>query len=98
MKDLGLNTVRLEGKMELDEFYDIADEVGMLVFAGWMCCDSWQFWDEWNAEMHWVARESFRTELKRQRIHPSVFLWTWSSDENPPTNVEKYYVEVMNHE
>ena len=51
MKDLGMNTVRLEGKMEHDIFYDIADEVGVLVFAGWMCCDSWQFWPEWNAEV-----------------------------------------------
>ena len=41
MKDMGMNAVRLEGKMEIDDFYRIADETGMLVLVGWMCCGSW---------------------------------------------------------
>jgi exo-1,4-beta-D-glucosaminidase len=42
MKDMGLNAVRLEGKMENDDFYRIADEKGILVMVGWCCCGSWQ--------------------------------------------------------
>jgi len=41
-RDMGLNTIRLEGKMEPDEFYDLADEAGLLVMPGWCCCDAWQ--------------------------------------------------------
>jgi len=53
--DMGLNTIRLEGKMESDEFLDRADEMGMLVMAGWMCCDIWQYPDKWPPENLQIA-------------------------------------------
>jgi len=31
--DLGLNTVRLEGKLETEEFFEMADQQGILVMA-----------------------------------------------------------------
>ncbi len=34
MRDMNLNTVRLEGKMENDHFYRCADESGILVMVG----------------------------------------------------------------
>ena len=37
--DMGLNTIRLEGKQEQPEFYDIADRLGLMILAGWECCD-----------------------------------------------------------
>ena len=42
VRDMGLNTVRLEGKLESDHFFDEADRLGILVMPGWMCCDYWQ--------------------------------------------------------
>ena len=44
MLDMGLNTVRLEGKQEHPELYDLADKMGMMVLAGWECCDKWEGW------------------------------------------------------
>lgn len=44
MLDMGLNTVRLEGKQEHPELYDLADRMGMMVLAGWECCDKWEGW------------------------------------------------------
>src|SRR6202041_1893326 len=38
VRDMGLNTVRLEGKLETKEFFDLADHEGILVIAGWCCC------------------------------------------------------------
>ena len=35
VRDLHLNAIRLEGKLETDEFYRLADEQGILVIAGW---------------------------------------------------------------
>ena len=55
VKEMGLNTVRLEGKLESKLFYDIADEQGILVMPGWCCCDQWEKWDKWDAEDHRVA-------------------------------------------
>ena len=61
MKDMGLNAVRLEGKMENESFYQIADEVGILVMVGWCCCDSWQQWQDWTNETKMIAVESLRS-------------------------------------
>src|SRR6266478_414682 len=39
VQDMGMNTVRLEGKPEPELFYETADQLGILVMAGWCCCD-----------------------------------------------------------
>ncbi|MGC1360052.1 MAG: sugar-binding domain-containing protein [Silvibacterium sp.] len=41
VRDLRLNTIRLEGKMETEDFFHLADENGILVMLGWCCCDHW---------------------------------------------------------
>ncbi len=41
IRDLNLNAIRFEGPMGTDEFYNLADEQGVLVLAGWTCCDYW---------------------------------------------------------
>src|SRR5215471_6098142 len=38
VQDMNLNTIRLEGKIESDEFFKLADEKGILIMAGWCCC------------------------------------------------------------
>ena len=60
VKEMGLNTIRLEGKLETDEFYDLADEEGVLLMPGWCCCDQWETWDKWDAEDHRVGPASLR--------------------------------------
>lgn len=44
MLDMGLNTLRLEGKQEHPELFDLADRMGLMVMAGWECCDKWEGW------------------------------------------------------
>ena len=94
-KDMGLNTIRLEGKLESDEFYDLADELGILVMPGWCCCDQWEKWDKWDAEDHEVAPASLRDQILRLRNHPSVLTWLNGSDFPPPAKVEKAYLDVL---
>ena len=50
VQDMGLNTIRLEGKLETKDFFDLADKRGILVMAGWCCCDHWEHWANWKAE------------------------------------------------
>src|SRR5207253_779198 len=45
---MNLNTIRLEAQLENDTFFDLADEKGILVMAGWCCCDIWEKWDQWQ--------------------------------------------------
>jgi exo-1,4-beta-D-glucosaminidase len=94
-REMGLNTIRLEGKLESDQFYDLADEYGILVMPGWCCCDQWEQWDKWDAEDHRVAPASLRDQILRLRNHPSVLVWLNGSDFPPPAKVEKAYLDVL---
>jgi exo-1,4-beta-D-glucosaminidase len=94
-REMGLNTIRLEGKLEGDLFYDLADRYGILVMPGWCCCDQWEMWDKWDEEDHRVAPASLRDQILRLRNHPSVLVWLNGSDFPPPAPVERAYLEVL---
>jgi exo-1,4-beta-D-glucosaminidase len=95
VKDMGLNTIRLEGKMERDEFFDMADRMGILIMPGWCCCDFWEQWTQWQSEHYVIAANSLRDELQRLRNHPSVFVWLNASDGPLPANVERMYLDII---
>ncbi len=95
IRDLNLNTIRLEGKMETEEFFNLADEQGVLVMAGWSCCDLWEKWDKWKDADLTIATASLRSQAMRMRSHPSVLGWLNGSDNPPPARVEKAYIEVL---
>jgi exo-1,4-beta-D-glucosaminidase len=93
--DMHLNTIRLEGKMETDEFFRLADEQGVLVMAGWCCCDHWEHWDKWTPDTLNVATASLKSQILRIRSHPSLIAWLNGSDNPPPANVETAYLKVL---
>jgi len=95
VKEMGLNTIRLEGKLENDEFFDAADRHGILLMPGWCCCDQWEKWDKWDAEDRRVAPLSLRDQALRLRNHPSVIAWFNGSDFPPPADVERAYLDVL---
>jgi len=43
-KHMGLNAIRLEGKIDRKESSDKTDRLGILVMPGWICCDTWEHW------------------------------------------------------
>jgi exo-1,4-beta-D-glucosaminidase len=94
VEDMGLNTVRLEGKLETKEFFDIADREGILVIAGWCCCDFWERWQKWQAPDFEIAKQSLRDQIYRLRSHPSLVMWLNGSDNPPPPDVEQMYLDV----
>ena len=67
LRDMNLNTVRLEGKLEDDAFYDICDRLGVLVMPGWCCCSPWEQWKNWKDEQNTVAVESLRYQIRRAK-------------------------------
>jgi exo-1,4-beta-D-glucosaminidase len=95
LKDMGLNAVRLEGKLERDEFFDLADRMGILIMPGWCCCDMWEHWPKWKPEQHTVAGASLENEIRGLRTHPSVFVWLYGSDNPPPADVETMYLKIL---
>jgi exo-1,4-beta-D-glucosaminidase len=95
VREMGLNAIRLEGKLEGEEFYDAADRHGILLMPGWCCCDQWEKWDKWDAEDHRVASASLRDQALRLRNHPSILAWFNGSDFPPPADVERSYLDVL---
>jgi exo-1,4-beta-D-glucosaminidase len=89
---MGLNTVRLEGKLETPEFFDLADHEGILVMAGWCCCDFWERWPRWKPQDFEIAQQSLRDQIYRLRSHPSLVMWLNGSDNPPPPDVEQMYL------
>jgi len=94
VRDMHLNTIRLEGKMETEDFFHLADEQGILVMLGWCCCDHWEHWDKWQPGTLDVATASLRSQMLRIRSHPSLLVWLNGSDNPPPANVESAYLAV----
>jgi exo-1,4-beta-D-glucosaminidase len=104
VKDMHLNAIRLEGKLESDYFYDLADRYGILILVGWGCCDQWEHWEHkpgyregplWDRETYAVARHSQEDQLRRLRNHPGVLAWFNGSDNPPPSDVERMYLSIL---
>jgi exo-1,4-beta-D-glucosaminidase len=96
--DMHLNTLRLEGKLEDDAFWERADSLGLLVMAGWPCCTIWEKWPKWEPEQYAIATASQRDQLRRLRAHPSALVWLNGSDKPPPRDVEKSYIDILRQE
>jgi exo-1,4-beta-D-glucosaminidase len=94
VQDMGLNTIRLEGKLEPDDLFEKADRRGVLVMAGWCCCDHWEHWSEWSEADYQIAKESLVSQIYRLRGHPSLIMWLNGSDNPPPPDVEQMYLDV----
>ncbi|MGH9547577.1 MAG: glycoside hydrolase family 2 protein [Terriglobales bacterium] len=94
VQDMGLNTIRLEGKLETKEFFDLADERGILLIAGWCCCSHWEHWPNWKPQDFTIAEQSLRDQIYRLRGHPSLLAWLNGSDNPPPPDVEQTYLKV----
>ncbi len=94
VQDMGLNTIRLEGKLETKKFFDLADERGILLIAGWCCCDHWEHWPNWKPQDFTIAEQSLRDQIYRLRGHPSLLAWMNGSDNPPPPDVEQTYLKV----
>jgi exo-1,4-beta-D-glucosaminidase len=94
VRDMGLNTIRLEGKLATQEFFDLADHQGILVMAGWCCCDFWERWPRWQPQDFEIAKQSLRDQIYRLRSHPSLVMWLNGSDNAPPPDVEQMYLDV----
>src|SRR5579875_1104502 len=80
--------------MESNDFFHLADKDGILVMAGWCCCDEWEHWKNWTPNDLKIATASLRSQMMRLRQHPSLLAWLNGSDNAPPANVETAYLKV----
>jgi exo-1,4-beta-D-glucosaminidase len=83
VKDMGLNTIRLEGTLGNEELYDLADRAGIMIMPGFVCCSAWENDASWSAEQTQVANASLETQMRALRAHASPFVWAFGSDQPP---------------
>jgi exo-1,4-beta-D-glucosaminidase len=95
VRDMGMNTIRLEGRIDRDEFFEKTDKLGILVMPGWTCCDAWERWKHWRPETHAIAKASMADQARRLRNYASIFVWLYGSDGPPPAEVEQMYLDVL---
>jgi exo-1,4-beta-D-glucosaminidase len=103
VRNMGLNAIRSEGKLEDQHFYDLADRYGIMILPGWECCDKWESaaktggepWDD--ADMK-IARESTASEARLLGNHPSVIGFLIGSDNAPPPDIAGMYVDTLRAE
>ncbi|KAF7557326.1 hypothetical protein G7Z17_g858 [Cylindrodendrum hubeiense] len=104
--DMGLNTLRLEGSLEHPELYEIADEMGIMIIAGWVCCSKWESWDFnhnlgvepvplWVEGDYETANASIRHEAAMMQPHPSMLAFFVGSDFWPNDRATKIYVDGL---
>src|ERR1700744_1953472 len=94
-RDMNMNIVRSEGKMEDEHFYELCDKYGLLVMTGWMCCGSWQYPENWDAAKREVAMASDSSVMYWLRNKSSLMVWLNGSDMPPrDTSVERSYLNI----
>lgn len=106
MLDIGLNTLRLEGNNEHPELYEITDRLGLMVIAGWECCNKWESW-EYNEELaigapdYWDERDyadanaTMWHEAHMIQTHPSMLAYLIGSDFWPNDKAAEIYVNAL---
>jgi exo-1,4-beta-D-glucosaminidase len=97
IKNLGLNGIRLEGHEMPDDFYEQMDRAGILIDAGFQCCDRWQLPEDGQGvteQDYRVIHDSALAIGKRLRNHPSILNYSWS-DNNPIPRQEQEVLQAF---
>ncbi|KAL4982210.1 glycoside hydrolase superfamily [Aspergillus falconensis] len=103
---IGLNTIRLEGKLEHAALYRLADRLGLMVMAGWECCDKWEGWtynedvegvEVWKDEDYGIGEASMLHEAEILQTHPCVLAFLLGSDYWPDKRATAAYLKALNH-
>lgn len=106
--DMGMNMLRVwgGGLYESDDFYDLCDELGILVWQDFpFGCSYYPDDEHWQA----IIRNEAEVNIKRLRNHPCLALWcgnneneemfvnSWGGKENNPSRYygENHYDNVL---
>lgn len=96
LKFMGLNAIRMEAPRGSDYLFERSDEEGILVMVGWCCGLAFESWDHWTPRTADIAEQSWHDQVTHLRSHPSVFTWLYGSDNFPPEDIERRYINILN--
>jgi len=92
MKNMGLNTIRIEGHIMPADWFQQMDAAGILVNGGFQCCDAWEVGGTLTQAQLNVLQNSAQTIGTNLRNHPSVFSFQWS--DNQPSSQQEQVSEA----
>ena len=97
VRDMHLNTVRLEGKTRRRQLpATFATGRASWLLAGWCCCDHWERWRDWKSEDFVVSAESLKDQIRRLRSHARPVRLAERQRQPPPVEkVEKTYIQIL---
>ena len=80
MKAFGFNAIRCSHNPYSEDFYELADELGLLVVD--------ELIDKWSDKSYWFGRQPFTTIwpqlvtewMRRDRNHPSIIAWSFGNE------------------
>ena len=104
--DMNMNTVRLEGFWGTSQsIYDLCDELGLLLLAGWSCHWEWEEYLGAPCDPHYggitsdanikLISKSFNDQVLWLRHHPSIIAWFLGSDRLPVPDLEWRYCDFL---
>lgn len=105
-RHMNLNALRFEGFWGANkDIYNLCDENGILIMAGWSCQWEWENYLGKPVDEHYggiisdedmaLISQSFEDQIKWLRNHPSIFVWKQASDKLPKPELEKEYIRIM---
>jgi len=95
LKFMNMNALRMEAPRGSDYLFERCDEEGILIMVGWCCGVPFESWKNWTSHTADVAEQSWHDQVINLRAHPSVFTWLYGSDNFPPENMERRYINVL---
>jgi len=95
LKHMNLNALRMEAPRGSDYLFERCDEEGILIMVGWCCGYPFESWDKWTPHTADIAELSWHDQVVHLRAHPSVFTWLYGSDNFPPEEIERRYINVI---
>ncbi|MGO8718781.1 MAG: beta-mannosidase [Acidobacteriaceae bacterium] len=80
VKDANMNMIRIwgGGYYETNDFYEICDELGIMVWQDFMFYNPWQ---PGNYEFKQIVTQEITDQIQRLRNHPSLVLWCGNNEE-----------------
>ena len=95
LKFMTMNALRMEAPRGSDYLFERCDEEGILIMVGWCCGCAFESWKNWTPHTADIAEKSWHDQIINLRAHPSVFTWLYGSDNFPPEDMERRYINVL---
>lgn len=86
IEEIGANAIRLAHYQHAQEFYDLCDRGGMVVWAELALVDEINPCQEFAA----VCQQQLRELIKQNYNHPSIFFWSLQNELIPDSDPEMY--------